>query len=383
MKRFCLFILSFCLMFSTGCAKSSLFSNYRPIEQLQLVHVIGFDAHEEGLELSICGGQQGEEGQQLIRLSCIGKNISDCLGKLQNYSEKRELYYAHTRYVVVGEEYARQGLGDVMQYLESSEQLRSDIPLFIVKGGTAKDPVLKAGGKEQGIHDVLEAVIRDCDRQGMGYPFTCGDIGSFSAEYGCALACALTLEATKHTKPSAEEEEVTPIAAGYGIIDYGNMTAFLSPEASRAVNFLIGELGTGAVTIKAEGQPVSLRFTESKNTLQPAFGASGALTELSITLQLEGEPLESEQNHTISVKKLEAAVSDTVSQWMEELILAIRSTKCDFLGLGPRIAVSYPQEMTAAPLPWTEQLDTLPIFADIQCTIHHKENESRTKEGQA
>jgi hypothetical protein len=135
--------------------------------------------------------------------------------------------------------------------------------------------------------------------------------------------------------------------------------------------------------MKAEGQPVSLRFTESKNTLQPVFSASGALTELSVTLQLEGEPLESEQNHPIPVQKLEAAVADTVSQWMEELILAMRSTKCDFLGLGPRIAVSYPREMTAAPLPWTEQLDTMPMFAEIQCTIHHKENESRTKEGQA
>ena len=53
MKRLSAILLFICLLFSTGCAKSSLFSNYRPIEQLKLVHVIGFDAHEEGLELSI------------------------------------------------------------------------------------------------------------------------------------------------------------------------------------------------------------------------------------------------------------------------------------------------------------------------------------------
>ena len=65
---------------------------------------------------------------------------------------------------------------------------------------------------------------------------------------------------------------------------------------------------------------------------------------------------------------------------MEELLLAMRSTKCDFLGLGARIAISHPKEMTADRLPWTEQLDTLPMFAEIQCSLHHKENESRTKE---
>ena len=380
MKRFFLLLLSICLMFSTGCAKSSMFSNYRPIEQLKLVHTIGFDVHEDGLELSICGGQQGEEGQELVRLSCTGKNISDCLGKLQNYSEKSELYYAHTRYVIVGEDYARQGLGDVMQYLESSQQLRSDIPLFIVKGGKAKDPVLNSGGKKEGIHDVLEAVIRDCDQQGMGFPFTCGDIGSFSAEYGSALACALTLSPTKDTDPAAEDEEVTPIAAGYGVIDYGKLTAFLSKDASRAVNLLIGELGTGAVTITAEGQPVSLRLIKSKNTLSPTFGENGTMTQLNAELQLEAEPMESEQKQSINHAKLETVVSDTVSGWVNELFLAMRSTKCDFLGLGPRIAIAHPKEMTDPLIPWTQQLESLSMTAQVSCIIHMKENE--TKEGQ-
>ena len=380
MKRFFLLLLSICLMFSTGCAKSSMFSNYRPIEQLNLVHTIGFDVHEDGLELSICGGQQGEEGQELVRLSSSGKNISDCLGKLQNYSEKSELYYAHTRYVIVGEDYARQGLGDVMQYLESSQQLRSDIPLFIVKGGKAKDPVLNSGGKKEGIHDVLEAVIRDCDQQGMGFPFTCGDIGSFSAEYGSALACALTLSPTKDTDPAAEDEEVTPIAAGYGIIDYGTLTAFLSKDASRAVNLLIGELGTGAVTMTAEGQPVSLRLIKSKNTLSPTFGENGTMTQLNARLQLEAEHMESEQEQSIDRTKLEAVVSNTVSGWVNELFLAMRSTECDFLGLGTRIAIAHPKEMTDPLIPWTQQLESLSMTAQVSCIIHMKENE--TKEGQ-
>ena len=383
MKRISLFLLSILLLFSTDCAKSSLFSNYRPIEQLKLVHVIGFDTHEEGLELSICGGEQGDEGQELVRLSCTGKNISDCLGKLQNYSEQSELYYAHTRYVIVGEDYARQGLGDVMQYLESSQQLRSDIPLFIVKGGKAKDPVLKSGGKQEGIHDVLEAVIRDCDRQGMGFPFTCGDIGSFSAEYGSALACALTLSQTKDTDPQAEDDEVTPIAAGYGVIDYGTLTAFLSKEASFGVNLLMGELGTGALTLTAEGQPVSLRFTKSENTLIPTFGREGTMTKLTARLQLEAEPIESEQEHPIDHTKLEDEVSRKVTEWVNELFLAMRTTKCDFLGLGPRIAIAYPKQMTESPIFWMDQSESLTMMAEVSCTVQHKENESRTKEAQS
>ena len=227
MKQFTMILLAACLMFSTGCSSTgSLFSNYRPIEELKLVHTLGFDVHPDGLELSVCGGEK--DGQGITRLSASGRNISECLAKLQNFSGKEELYYAHTRYVLVGEEYAEQGLGDVMQYLESSNQLRSDLPLFVVKGSTAKELLTKAGGKEESINEIMEAVMRDCSKHGIAFPFTCGDIGSFSAEYGSALACTLRIESTKVVNPEAEDEEITPVVCGYGVINNGTLVGFVS-----------------------------------------------------------------------------------------------------------------------------------------------------------
>lgn len=379
MKRISLFFLTLVLMFSTGCAESSLFSNYRPIEQLKLVHTIGFDLHKDGLELSICGGEK--DGQGLTRLSCSGKNISECLAKLQNYSEKTELYYAHTRYVIVGEDYARKGLGDIMQYLESSTQLRSDLPLFIVKNGSAKDLVLKSGGKDEGIHGVMEAVLRDCKQQGNGYPFTCGDIGSFSAEYGSALACALTVSKTKDIDPEAEDEDTTPIVSGYAVIDLGTLTGFLSEDAARGVNLLIGEQGTQPMTVEYSGQPVSLRITKVKTALEPVFGDAGTMTKLTLNLQTEASLEETEESGQIDRDKLNKAFSNTVEQWMNEILLTMRDTQCDFLGFGPRIAIAYPKQFTESPIPWREQLTDISYRTEVRCTVHHSENESKMKEG--
>ena len=58
MKRFSLVFLVFTLLFSTGCAKNvGLSSNYRAIENLKLIHTIGFDTHKNGLQLSVSGGE--------------------------------------------------------------------------------------------------------------------------------------------------------------------------------------------------------------------------------------------------------------------------------------------------------------------------------------
>ncbi|MBQ3011897.1 MAG: hypothetical protein IJD81_11965 [Oscillospiraceae bacterium] len=376
MKRFSILLLSVCLMFSTGCSKATgLFSNYRAIENLKLVHTIGFDIHKDGLQLSVSGGESENEG--IIRLSASGKNISDALSAIQNYSGKEELYYAHTRYVLVGQKYAEEGLGDIMQYLESSNQLRSDLPLFLIRSGKAGDLIAHAGGKKESTFEVLEAVVRDCTQSGNSYPFTCGDIASYTAEYGSTLACALDIKPTKTVKADAEEEELTPVVAGYGIIKQGKLVHFLSEEASRGANLLLNELGTQSVTVTLNHHPYSLKLKNVETTLKPTFGESGTMTSLTVELEVEAVIEEHEQAVEIDTAQLSRFFSKAVRQWIDEVLQAMRHTQADFLGLGPRIAISYPKEWEANPLSWETQLKSLPMTAEIHCSISRGDNEAK------
>lgn len=376
MKRFFLLLIVICMMFSTGCSTiNSLSANYREIEQLRLVHTIGFDTNKDGLELSVCAGEQKNQG--LTRLSASGLNISDTLATLQNYSNKEELYYAHTRYVLVGEEYAKQGLEDVLEYLESSNQLRSDLPIFIVRGGNASDLVLNAGGKEHGIYEVLEAVIRDCTQRGDSYPYTCGDIACFSAEYGSALACMLTATPTKEIDPSAEDKDLTPVVSGYGILKDGKLVGYISEDSAQCINLLLGELGTGDVTVELNGQPVSLRIKKAETSLKPSFGPAGTMTELTVGLTIEATMEEAEKKDKQDTEKLNYYLEEVITGWLNDILLAMHNTGCDFLGFGPQIAITHTKQWENNPVSWESQLKTLPMNAEVQCKITLGENEQR------
>ena len=374
MKRFLLFLLVFCVMFSTGCAKNvSLSSNYRSIENLKLIHTIGFDSHKDGLLLSVSGGEA--ENQGITRLSASGANISDALSVIQKYSGKEELYYAHTRYILVGEEYAKDGLGDIMQYLESSNQLRSDLPLFIIRDGSAKELMMHAGGETNSTFEILEAAVRDCTQRGDAYPFTCGDIASFSAEYGSSLACALKIVPTKEINPQADEKELTPIVSGFGIIKDGKLIDYLSEDASKGVSLLINKLGNGEVTVTSNYQPYSLKIRSVDTTLRPSFGEKGTMTNLTIEMDIQATVEEHEQGIPIDFEKLSASFSQTVSQWIIEILQAMRKTQTDFLGLGPRIAITYPKQWENMPLTWENQLKFLPMNTSIRCRVSPGEND--------
>lgn len=356
------------LMFSTGCSQTGEISqSYRAIDRLKLVHTLGFDPHPDGVELSVCAGES--ENKDLLRLHSHGSNISQGVSRLQEFAGKEELYYAHTRYVLVGEDYAKDGLEALLEYLESTAQLRTDLPLFIVKGGTAKDLVLKGGGEDMGIFEQLDAVMRDCTKQGTGYAFSCGDIGSISGEFGSALACAVTVKDTGSTDPSAAEDAVTPVSAGYGVLKEGKLVGYIPPSAAPAVNFLLAQPGTEGMTVSVSGRPVSLRITKAEPNLLPDFHRSGALSALTVQLHLEVTLQEAEDKEKLDLTRLQSAYARLVQGQLNEVLQVMRSTQSDFLGFFPDIAMHHPAQYARSPIRWSSQLKTLPMEAEVSCTF--------------
>ena len=57
--------------------------------------------------------------------------------------------------------------------------------------------------------------------------------------------------------------------------------------------------------------------------------------------------------------------------------MTMRNTESDFLGFGARIAVSDPQKFYSSPLKWSDQLKTLPMHAEVRCSVTRGENEPR------
>ena len=190
---------------------------------------------------------------------------------------------------------------------------------------------MHAGGKENSTFEILEAAVRDCTQRGDSYPFTCGEIAGFIAEYGSALACALKIVPTKEINPQAEDDELTPIVSGFGIIKDGKLVDYLSEDASKGINLLINELGTGEVTVTLNNQPVSLRIRSVDTTLRPVFGQQGTMTKLTVEMDINATLEEHPQGVAVDFEKMSSSFSKFVTQWITEILQTMRTTQTDFL----------------------------------------------------
>jgi len=123
-----------------GCGADSgtIYANYRELENIEIVQTLGLDrAVGGGYTVTVSAGAGGQDEKPLI-ISGKGGSIPAAMEQVQRSCDKEELFYAHTRYVLVGERAAAQGIGTLLDYIARSTQIRLDVQLFIVRGGTAE-----------------------------------------------------------------------------------------------------------------------------------------------------------------------------------------------------------------------------------------------------
>ena len=370
MKRCLPLILTLSLLLS-GCS-GSIFTNYREIEQMQLIQTLGVDRMGNRLSVSVSGGHSSET-TKLSRMTAAGPSILTAMELLQDYTASEQLYYAHTRYVLLGETVVQDALPELIDYMARSTQLRSDIPVLIVRNGTAGDLVLRCGQEDTDITDALKSIIRDSQRRGDCTIFTLQSLISDLAESKAALLAAVEPRPLTDTEPQAELEEITPILTGYAILKDAKLAGYLDLEDARGVNYLRNKTGTESITLPQVGQAgqVTLTLTRSRAKTEPVFAADGRITGIHVTVRAAAFVEEMEHPEELDRAVLTKAFSDQLARWITATLRAMTDTGADFLGLGLKFSMAHPFRWAKLPVSWADSIPDLTVTVDTDCRITH------------
>lgn len=375
MKRLTAILLSMCLLFLSGCSTAgTVYSNYRELEEMELILSMGFDAAGDQLRMSVSGGSSKSDGKDsptpATRMVTDGSTVTEAMETLQDYAVKEELFYAHTQYVLVGEDCAAEELGRILEYLETDHGVRASVPLFIIHGDTAEHLILHCGGENTDITEVLHSIIRDSKRRGDGHPFSCGEIVSDLEEYGAALAMALKTEPTVQAQPEAEEDLVSPLPDGYAIIKNDTIAGYISKEDARGVNLLLEQPGIGSVTVwDASCGYLSLALTKCKVRLRPLWGQDGSVSGLRAEIDASAYLKEAEFPEQMDQDSVLKALERQLTKWVKNVLQKMSDTEADFLGIGRKLRMQSPGDWDRAPKRWDEVIGDLRIEVDAHCTM--------------
>ena len=376
-------ILSLSLLLS-GCG--SVYSNYREVEQLLVIETMGIDYRPGGVELSMAAGMKSTGGKGPVRLTGSGESISAAMDQARNYSFEDELFCSQTNSILIGEEAARHGIESYLSYICQSPILRTDLPLFIIKGGSARDAILNTGDGQHGVAEILQGVTEYLQYRGSSHVFKAADIIRSSLRHGSALCCVLeytdsaeppvagtqekTSAATPEENPSGGDKSggeesasgsgaqaKTLAVAGFGVLQGNRLVAYIDDELAVGVGFLINEVGISVIELSdARDRPVVLEINDGRSRLIPRWDETGQLSGLDFDIEVSATATEINDDADLSdedyINELTSALEDYVAALCARVLRLSSRLEADFLGLGGQVDM-------AEPLFWRMQGKTL------------------------
>lgn len=373
-KTISLLLIIVCALPLGGCG--GIFAKARGVEHMLVIQTLGFDRADRGVRLSLASsaGVSAEEGPK--RLQGEGPSITAAIDTVRSGVNEEELFCAHIGHVLIGEEAAESGIGELLNYICRSPELRISVPVYVVRDGTAGECVLTVGDDRHGVCDALDSVDGEVKLRGDGSSTSAAEVAQCLARRGSALVCAVRCipSAEKDETAQAETQELKTVTAdGYAVLDGERLAAFIDRKNAVGVGLLLGDAGLCELpVVDRNGQTQTLTLTDGSSRLRPVWDGDGALTGLDVDVRASAILSESGDGAAEDYEQsLMALFEQELSARIAAVLKLERQLGVDFLGLGEQLSRAEPARFDAMALPFEATLPELTFQVSVSGQLSH------------
>ncbi|KMJ59631.1 hypothetical protein AB685_01795 [Bacillus sp. LL01] len=229
------------LIFMTGCWDKV------ELNEISIVTGIAIEKGEkhkflvtvETINAPQLSAEQPGSGTPVITFQEEGNSLAE-LSERMNIGLSRKLIYSHTRIIVIDESLAKEGVGDVLDFLERTGEFRNDFNILISRGTKASDIIKTTYPLELvpsiKVHKQIEIYLEEWG--GDPYVRLTDFISSLTSKGRHPVTSAVSIEgnpeAGKNIEQNSKTElDSTVIISGLSIFKKDKLIGFLSPEEAR------------------------------------------------------------------------------------------------------------------------------------------------------
>lgn len=365
------------IIFLTGCWSS------RELNSLAIAVCIGIDKVESGYSLSVqvinpktIASQKPTSETPVIIYSETGNDIFEMLRKLTTQCP-RKIYASHLRMVIFGEEVAKEGVQDFIDFLARDHEFRTDFYFVVAKGTTANKILstltqlesipamdiyesLKVSEKNWAptkairIIELVNSILADGKNPVLsGIEFTEGAANSNSTD---ALKQSNSIKKLTYTSLGAFKKD--------------KLVGWLNENESKAYNYILGNIkSTAGYANYGDKVKITFEVITAKSKMKASLINGKPAIDVEIELKqnvgaVEGEfDVSKEENKTIlnklSEKKVKLICEKVVNKAQNEY-------KTDIFGFGEVIRRKYPKLWKKIKADWDNEFAKLPVNITVK-----------------
>ncbi|KKX53790.1 Ger(x)C family spore germination protein [Brevibacillus borstelensis] len=385
-SRSLLMILCMALLLLTGCW------NNRELGTLAIVTAIGLDKGKNQNEhvfsfqvvnpSAVISGTVGQGDENMGPVTVYTETGETLFEAARKASQKapRRLFFSHVRYIMIGEQLARQGINGVLDSFERSNEIRLTARLVIAKGRTAQEvlaivtPMEKipatagVGALEfseelwgESIKIEFDDVIRAIGNPGREPMISAVEL------LGNPRA-GQRVENIQLTKPDVIEK-----IGGIGAFRTGKLVGWLEGEQARGVNWLHGSLKSSVLMVDCDGKKdqVGIEIIRSKTDIQGKVVQGKP--QITVTITEEASIADVKCAIHLSspavIYELANKLEDKTMLQIMSAVKAAQQYKTDIFGFGEVIRRADPKAWGHLKLDWPDRFSQLPVEVKVKAFI--------------
>ncbi|AKX96883.1 germination protein GerAC [Moorella thermoacetica] len=398
LKRLVLFtsiLGAFALAFSAGGCWDR-----REINELAFLSCAAFDLEggnrvltSEFIRPSAAGGGERGGGETLPqRQALIVSNRNKtflAIGREKALGLPRRAYLAHTAAVLVGEEMARYGIKEVLDFVDRNPEIRRTTLILLTRGPAREVLVRAQSGLEKTLGREITGLHKWVQVSGYGYIPNINDIFfDLSGDAGTTVLPVLELSpqpfppilgpatATGGGIPAGRAGEpetlMTARLNGAGLFYHDKLVAWLDQEQTRGWAWVRNKVKSAMLALpRQENSLVSVNIISSR--AEAAIDMQGGRPQGKIKIKVEGDLLEEQcyQDFTKeeAVKSLESRMAAQITSEISSALNQAKMAGTDVFGFGGALHRRYPEVWRQLEGRWNEEFKKLPVTISVEAKL--------------
>ncbi|MBU8713647.1 Ger(x)C family spore germination protein [Brevibacillus parabrevis] len=371
MKRILLTLLMMSLLFLGGCWDRT------EINDLAIITGAAIDAADDNqIELSVqvfipralsAGrGSTSSGGNLTLVKSAKGASIADAIALLQT-KIPRKIFWGHCEVFIFGEDMAKRGIAEEMDFLVRHPQPRERAYMFVSKGKAAKTLELRPE-----LERYSSEVIREMSDMHIGMLVTIIQLKEMLR--GKSNAAALPLIDVMPPPNEAKGLETAPYIMGTAVFRKGKMVGEINEKATRGVMWIRGEVERYTVTAKLKNVQGTVSLNPIHSDIKFIPSIRNGQWQMTIKAKTEGDVVQNGTNLDMSNPEMIKLVEKAFQQDIEDRIeLALKQVqhemKADIFDFATDFYREYPQEWKAAKNNWDDIFPNVKVITDIHAYV--------------
>ncbi|TYQ17968.1 UNVERIFIED_CONTAM: spore germination protein KC [Acetivibrio alkalicellulosi] len=386
-KVFLIILINIVLISNTGCWGK------RELSEIGLVTATGIDLDPNGeIRITVIsitpigfGMTGGPDRSNAWIGTGTGKTFADARRNL-NHKATKKLAWFHNRFIIIGEDLAKNGITDVMDHLSRNREFRYENRILITPH-TAYDMLTIPADIEKNLVLEIDGIIDNIKVEwSKSYIENFKDIMvNLIEEKSGFVTSKISYYKTDKTTISTNREDYKTIESGgkdqdvafiegSGVFREDKLVGWLDGTETRSYILISSKVMSGTISAKYNDQKDSLSFAfeDSKSNIRAEFNDNNITINIDlqvigiITGLYTGQNIRKEEE----INKMEQAISKKIENELRQTVSkAQKELKTDFLGFGDHIFRRHPNHWRKFGDSWDEIFPTIDVNYNVEVNI--------------